>query len=81
MEAARACAGDLGIWKACGAFALARASYYRRIKPQGLKLIKKSPRKPPRPLSEEERKQVLGLMHSERFMDSAPRSIYATMLD
>lgn len=80
MEAARGCAGELGISKACGVFAVARASYYRRTKPQ-LKPIKKSPRKPPRALSEEERKQVLDLMHSERFMDQAPRTIYANMLD
>jgi putative transposase len=36
---------------------------------------------PARALKPEEREQVLDLMHSERFMDQAPREIYATLLD
>ncbi len=36
---------------------------------------------PRRALSEQERAQVLALLHSERFTDVAPASVYATLLD
>jgi putative transposase len=32
-------------------------------------------------LSEAERQQVRGLLHAERFVDQAPRAVYATLLD
>ncbi len=57
---------------------LARATYYRRIvKP------KERAARPPshRALPPEERKEVLGLLHSERFIDAAPAQVYAALLD
>jgi putative transposase len=35
----------------------------------------------PRALSEAERAEVLGMLHDDRFVDQAPASIYATLLD
>lgn len=36
---------------------------------------------PPRALTEPERKQVLAVLNSERFVDKAPATVYATFLD
>ena len=41
----------------------------------------RSSRRSPRALSDEERKKVLDVLHSERFVDSAPEEVYATLLD
>lgn len=59
---------------------LPRATYYRRIQP---KVQGPKPRrpKPPRTLSEEERKAVLEVMNSERFVDKAPATVIATLMD
>src|SRR5207237_6254407 len=35
----------------------------------------------PRALRQTERSQVLGILHEERFVDQAPASVYATLLD
>jgi putative transposase len=59
---------------------VSRASYYRQQSPQA----PPRPRdggKQPRALSATERQQMLDLLHSERFRDAAPASIYATLLD
>ena len=66
---------------ACRAVAVARAGYYRHWKPKALKIVAQGRSTPARALSVQERQQVLDLMDSERFMDAAPREIYATMLD
>jgi len=81
MEATRSLAEEVGVVRACGALAVSRASYYRHLKPKALKIVGEEGRTPARALSVQERQQVLDLMHSERFMDAAPRAIYATMLD
>ena len=36
---------------------------------------------PPLALSDQEQQAVLDILHSERFIDKAPREIYATLLD
>jgi putative transposase len=81
MEVTRAFSAEVGVVTACRALAVARASYYRHWKPKALKIVGQGRRTPARALSVQERQQVLDLMHSERFMDAAPRAIYATMLD
>jgi len=43
--------------------------------------VKRAARQQPRALSEAERAAVLEVLHSERFIDIAPASIYATLLD
>jgi putative transposase len=58
---------------------VSRASYYRQQKPPSSEL---KPRvKPVRALSEEERQQVLEVLHSQRFIDQSPAEVYATLLD
>jgi putative transposase len=64
---------------ACSALGVSRATFYRRRKPVA---GPKAPRpKPARTLSEEERKRVLGVLHQKRFVDQAPRQVYARLLD
>src|SRR5664280_2526803 len=60
--------------------ALPRASHYRRR--QSPRLGPPRPRPaPPRALSDQERATVLGELHAERFLDTAPAAVYATLLD
>ncbi len=69
---------------ACRALGLARATVYRRRRPES-----PSPRRrerrvpPPRALGpqEQEQEQVLAVLHSERFVDRAPAQVVATLLD
>ena len=39
------------------------------------------PQQQPRALSDDERARVLAVLHSERFADAAPATVYATLLD
>jgi len=67
---------------ACAALGRSRATYYRRHRQSPPP--PRQPRTPtpqPRALSQAERVEVLGIMHEERFVDQAPASIYATLLD
>jgi len=70
-----------GIAPICRALGVPRSSVYRienedqeggnnRLRP-----------KPERALSEEEKAQVLGILNSDRFVDSAPGEVYAALLD
>ncbi len=67
---------------ACAALGRSRATYYRRHRRSP-----PPPRQPraqtpqPRALSQTERSQVLGILHEQRFVDQAPATIYATLLD
>jgi putative transposase len=72
----------IGTRAACAALGRSRATYYRRHRqsPPPARLPRaRSPQ--PRALSEAERAEVLGVLHHERFIDQAPASIYATLLD
>jgi putative transposase len=67
---------------ACAALGRSRATYYRRHRQSALP--PRQPRTPtpqPRALSQTERSEILGLLHEERFVDQAPATIYATLLD
>ncbi len=78
MTAITEIAPAVGVRAACGALNIARASFYRTQKPQG----DPAPRTaPPRALSSEERGEVLGVLHSERFVDTSPAETWATLLD
>ncbi len=75
-------AAVIGTRAACAAVGRSRATYYRRNR--------RSPTPPrpsraratqPRALSGAERAEVLGVLHHERFVDQAPPSIYANVLD
>lgn len=82
MEAAQTLCADVGIKAACGALGVSRATYYRRlVAGTDSSEIPAERCAPPRALSQEERQTVLDTLHSERFVDLAPREVYATLLD
>ena len=58
---------------------MARSTLYRWRRP-----VTSRPKRRPRPhraLDETEREQVVGALHSERFVDKAPAAVWATLLD
>lgn len=68
----------VGVKRACEALDVPRSSLYDARQPQH----PPSPRPPSeRALSQEERGTVRDVLNSERFVDSAPRQVYATLLD
>ena len=72
----------IGKRAACAALGRSRATYYRRHRQSPAPPRpgrKRSP--PPRALSSAERAEVLSVLHDERFVDQAPASVYATLLD
>lgn len=77
----------VGIRAACDAFSVPRASFYRLrplLGPATAEAQQPPPRPrpaPPRALSPEEREAVRGVLNSDRFKDSAPAAIQATLLD
>ena len=78
MSAIALLAEDVGVVAACDALGVARATYYRTIgveeKPKKKAISRRS-------LGEEERKEVLALLHEPRFVDLAPTEVYATLLE
>jgi putative transposase len=70
----------VGTTGACAAVGCTRARHYRWLKPPA-PMPKREPAPQPRALSVAERTQVLDVLHSERFVDLAPPSVYATLLD
>src|SRR5271166_4495347 len=80
MAAVTEIAPELGIAPACEALGLGRATFYRRRHPGPDDRIVCMPQ-PPRALKSGERQEVLSTLHSERFIDQAPREVYATLLD
>jgi putative transposase len=77
MKAIQGLAQEVKIRTACQAFDLPRSSFYRWLKPEP----EKDRPAPPLALSPEEKQGVLAVLNSARFMDQAPREIYATLLD
>jgi putative transposase len=80
----------IGVADACTTLGVPRSSYYRAIQPAGspkadgeeAETPPPAPRpRPARSLSDAERVQIRDLLNSERFVDSAPRTVYATLLD
>ncbi len=70
----------VGTRPACRALGVAPATVYRARNPPPPR--PPSPRQPPaRALSGPERAAVLAELHSERFVDSAPAQVWATLLD
>jgi putative transposase len=70
----------VGTSGACAAVGRRRATHYRRLNPPAPN-PKREPAPQPRALTAVERAQVLEVLHSERFVDMAPPSVYATLLD
>lgn len=62
------------------ALGVSRATFYRRLKPRPLRPAR--PRPPPaNRLSDEERGQILSLLHQEEYVDQCPREIVPKLAD
>ena len=90
MDAVLTLAPVVGIQSACDSLGVSRASFYRQrpvagpaAREAGVESCAPPPdkSKPVRALSEQERDQVLAVLHEERFQDRAPAAIHATLLD
>lgn len=64
----------------CNALSFPRATFYRELSRRWSGGPKAKPGRPPLALSDEERQQVLDLLHSEQFAEKAPPVIYAELL-
>ena len=71
-------APQLGVSHICQQLGIPRSTFYRARQPA--KVSQPRP-KPSRALSEPERQTVRQVLNSERFVDHAPRQVYATLLD
>ena len=75
-------APELGTSAACLSMGVARATFYRRLHPAAAPEVGLQSRpKSGRALNPQERQDVLDVLHTERFMDKAPATVYATLLD
>jgi putative transposase len=70
----------IGTRPACDALGAAPATIYRRRRPPAPRPRRPRPL-PARALSEAEREAVLAELRSERFVDSSPAQVWATLLD
>jgi putative transposase len=78
IESTEALGEKVGVAQACRVVGVPRRSVYRARKPKA----EPAPRPTPaRALSAEEKAEIRGVLNSERFCDSAPREVYATLLD
>ena len=81
MNTAGSLSKEVGVRSACDAVGVARASFYRwRDKEKHSRKDQCRP-VPPLALRNEERKEVLDILHEERFVDQAPREVYSALLD
>ncbi len=89
MEAVSVLCPTTGVQTACRVLGMPRATFYRRQTAQlttatesGAGEVAPCLRAPhPRALSQGERQSVLEILHSDRFVDTAPAGVYATLLD
>jgi len=70
----------VGTRPACAALGVARATIYRRRRPPAPRMHTPRPR-PARALTVQEREAVHDVLTSERFIDSSPAQVWATLLD
>ena len=78
IETTEALGKKEGVAQACRVLGVPRSRVYRARKPK----TERAPRPtPPRALSVEEKAEIRAVLNSERFCDSAPREVYATLLD
>jgi len=81
MDASEKLAPDVGTAAACRAMGVARATLYRRRQPSPTTTGDRPRRRQPRGLDESERRRILDVLHSPRFVDKAPAAVYAALLD
>jgi putative transposase len=80
MTAALELTATVGVTRVATAFEMSRMSLYRAQQPPVLGPPAPRPA-PPRALTVAERQDVLDVLHGERFVDLAPKAVYATLLD
>ncbi len=80
MEAVSELSGVVGVSSSCKAIGVPRSAFYRYRKPKIVKASQSRPRSH-RALSEDEHKKVLEVLHCQKYVDKAPRQIYASLLD
>ena len=81
MDTAETLGDEVGLHQACRALGVSRASFYRRRQWKETPAPERPSAPSPRALSPEQRGQVRNTLNRERFMDKAPREVYATLLD
>ena len=81
MAAAEKFSPELGTAPACRAFGVPRASLYRRRQREAAPAVDRTRPRSHRALSESERREVLDVLHGERFVDQAPAQVAAALLD
>jgi hypothetical protein len=85
IEASQRLSTDVGVSQACKSLAVAKATFYRKIRvwqePVEVKAPTDSRTNRVRGLSKQERAEVIDQLNSSRFVDPAPREVYATLLD
>jgi len=81
MDAAEKLATDVGTAAACRAMGVSRATVYRRRDRQTTGGADRCRRRQPRTLLDCERQAVLDVLHSPRFVDKSPATVYAALLD
>jgi len=88
MDAVAHLAPTVGIVAACDFLGVARASFYRQrpvlgppAAPPPEPALPPAPVLPTRTLSPDERASVLAVLHEERFQNSSPAAVQATLLD
>lgn len=81
MNTAGSLAKDVGVKSSCDALAVPRASFYRwRDKDNHYTRDRCRPVSP-LALTSDERKDVLDILHEDRFVDQAPMEVYSVLLD
>ena len=81
MHAATNLVARLGASAACAGMGIPRASWYRAQVVRHEQHTVRRPRRSPLALSAAERENVLEILHSPAYVDTAPRTAYAMLLD
>jgi len=81
MTAAQSLVGEFGVSAACAGLGVSRATLYRARKPRPPVHTVRRPRSSPLALSATERDAVIAVLHSPEYVDVAPRTAYAMLLD
>jgi len=81
MKAIEELSPQVGTAAACRSLGVPRATLYRHRQSKPPELATTPRPTPPRALSEQERQEVLDVLHSEPFADKAPAEVYAALLD
>lgn len=81
MESMHELAPVVGVTAACRALGMSRSTYYRHQQPPATPRLNRLRRRHPRALTLDEQAAVRAQLNSERFVDRAPRAVYATLLD